>query len=180
MSLQVFVQPKIVEGDHIALQKSYTHHTNEVWEVKFSPNDSLMVSGGIEPNAKIWSRITGEVLHNLPHEIGTPAVDFSPTGKVVATGAYDGNVRIWDVESGALLKTFKGDGGTIWSIDFSPNGELIAAGGDDDKVSVWNIETGKSVHDFKEAEIIFGKSFSIPQENCYYLLEVITPLGFMM
>lgn len=111
-----------------------------------------MIIGGIEKNAMIWSRITGKVLHNLPHEIGVPAVDFSPNGKQVVTGAYDGKVRIWDITSGSLLKTFKCNKGTIWSVDFSPIGKYIAAGGDDDKVSIWNINSGKILYEFKEAE----------------------------
>jgi tricorn protease-like protein len=159
--LQLFVQPKLVIGNQLQLEETFTHHSNDVWEVKFSPNDSLMISGGIEKNAMIWSRITGEVLHNLPHKVGTPAVDFSPNGKQVATGAYDGNVRTWNVNSGKLINVFEGNKGTVWSVDFSPNGKLIAAGGNDDDVLVWNIDSGKLIHRFNEAthniwEVVFN------------------------
>ena len=74
----LLVQPQLIEGNYLKLDKNYTHHIGDVWEVKFSPNDTLMISGGIEQNTKIWNRITGEVIHNLPHEIGSPSVDFSP------------------------------------------------------------------------------------------------------
>jgi len=87
---QLFKQPKLVEGNHIELMDTFLHHSDDVWEVKFSPNDSLMVSGGIENEAKVWSRITGKVIHNLPHTYGTPSVDFSPDGLTVCTGSYDG------------------------------------------------------------------------------------------
>ena len=100
----LFVQPTIVEGAHLKIDQTYTLHKNDVWEVKFAPNDTLMVSGGIFKSTKIWNRITGKIVHNLPHEVGSPSVDFSPNGKLVATGAYDGKVRLWDVKSGAVLK----------------------------------------------------------------------------
>lgn len=180
---QLFKPPTLVEGSYIELKETFTHHSNDVWEVKFSPNDSLMVSGGIEKNALIWSRITGEVLHELPHEIGTPAIDFSSNGKQIATGAYDGKVRIWDVETGNLQKVFEGNGGTIWSVDFSPNGKFIAAGGNDDNVSVWNIETGDLVYDFKDSEkniweVVFNPSgellLSSGSDNAIRVYEVKT------
>lgn len=160
---QLFKQPTLVEGNDIRLIKTYTHHTNEVWEVKFGPNDSLMISGGLEKNAKIWNRITGEVLHDLPHEYGTPSVDFSPNGKTVCTGSYDGKARVWDAQTGNLIRVLEGNEGTLWSITYSPNGKLIAAGGNDDKVSVWSVETGELMYEFKDAshniwEVIFHPS----------------------
>ncbi|MDP2540400.1 WD40 repeat domain-containing protein [Tenacibaculum discolor] len=159
--VQLFKQPKLFEGNLIELKNTFKHHSGDVWEVKFAPNDTLMVSGGIDQNTKIWNRITGEVVHNLPHKIGSPSVDFNPNGKLVATGAYDGLVRLWDVNSGVLLKVLDGNKGTIWSISFSPDGNLIAAGGDDNKVTVWNVNTGKVTNEFKEAshniwEVVFN------------------------
>jgi WD40 repeat protein len=57
---QLFKQPKLVEGNYIELTNTFTHDSGEVWEVKFAPNDTLMVSNGIDPNTKIWNRITGK------------------------------------------------------------------------------------------------------------------------
>ena len=157
----LFVQPKQVEGNYLKLENTYSIHKGDVWEVKFAPNDTLMVSGGIDPDTKIWNRVTGEVVHNLPHEIGSPAVDFNSTGKLVATGAYDGKVRLWEVSTGKTLKMLKGNEGTIWSVDFSPNGTLIAAGSNDDKVTVWNVASGEIMYEFTEAthniwEVVFN------------------------
>lgn len=126
---QLFKQPTLVEGNYITLKETFKLHSGDVWEVKFAPNDTLMVSGGIDKNTKIWNRFTGVTLHNLPHETGSPAVDFNPNGKLIATGAYDGKVRLWDVISGKLLKVLEGNKGVVWSVNFSPNGNLIAAGG---------------------------------------------------
>ena len=159
--LQLSKQPKLVEANYIELTNTFTHHSGDVWEVKFAPNDTLMVSGGIDQNTKIWNRINCKVVHNLPHKVGSPSVDFNPAGNLVATGAYDGKVRLWDVGSGKILKVLGGNEGTIWSVNFSPNGELIAAGGNDDKVTVWNVNTGKITHEFKEAthniwEVVFN------------------------
>jgi len=157
----LFVQPKLIAGNYLKLENTYSINNDDVWEVKFAPNDTLMVSGGIDPDTKIWNRVTGEVVHNLPHKIGSPAVDFNATGKLVATGAYDGKVRLWEVSTGKLLKVLKGNEGTIWSVDFSPNGTLIAAGSNDDKVTVWNVASGKIVYEFTEAthniwEVVFN------------------------
>ena len=91
---QLFVQPELVEGEYLVLKDTFDGHCGEVCAVKFAPNDTLMLSGGVDPNTKIWNSITGEILYSLPHEIGTPAVDFNPNGKIIATGAYDGKVRL--------------------------------------------------------------------------------------
>lgn len=163
--VQLFKQPKLIEGNYIKLKETFNLHSGDVWEVKFAPNDTLMVSGGVDQNTKIWNRFTGKTLHNLPHETGSPAVDFNADGKLIATGAYDGKVRLWDVNSGDLLKVLEGNEGVIWSVNFSPNGELIAAGSDDDKVTVWYVNTGEIKYEFREAthniwEVVFNPSGS--------------------
>jgi len=44
----LFVQPKLVEGNYIQLKNTYTHHSGDVWEVKFAPNDTLMLSAVLD------------------------------------------------------------------------------------------------------------------------------------
>ncbi len=149
---QLFKQPTLFEGNFIELKQTFTHHTNDIWEVKFGPNDTLMISGGIENSTKIWSRITGEVIHDLPHDYGTPAVDFSPDGLTVCTGSYDGKVRVWNTNTGEIVSVLIGNEDTIWSVNYSPDGKFIAAGGNDDKVFVWNVDTGQLIHELKDAK----------------------------
>ncbi|MFT4666851.1 MAG: WD40 repeat protein [Gammaproteobacteria bacterium] len=64
---QLFDEPEIIDADYITLDKVFVAHSDEVWSVKFSPNDSLLVSAGYEENVKIWSRDNGKVIHDLKH-----------------------------------------------------------------------------------------------------------------
>jgi WD40 repeat protein len=160
---QLFHQAKIISGNYLKPVSTFTGHNDEVWAVKFSPDDSLMVSGGIGENTKIWSRINGKLIHDLKHPYGTPSVDFSPDGSKVCTGSYDGKARIWDVKTGSLLTVLDGNESTLWSVAYSPSGHLIAAGGDDDKVSIWNAHSGRLLQEFKDAdqniwEVVFNPS----------------------
>ena len=51
---------------NLSLKTTFSEHQREVWEAQFSPDNSLIVSGGIDSVVKIWNRKDGSLLHNLP------------------------------------------------------------------------------------------------------------------
>lgn len=107
------------------------------------PTKPIIASSSYDTVVKIWNQINGEVIQQLVHQDGVPAVEFSADGKFVVTGSYDSHVRLWASDSGELINTLKGHTQTVWGVTFSPDGKQVASVGSDDTVRLWNIETGQ-------------------------------------
>lgn len=94
-------------------EKIFTEHTKQLWAVKFSPNDSLLASAGVDSTVRIWKRADGQVIQILKQPIGITSLDFSPDGKYIVTAGYDEIVRIWEWAANKVVRELKGHSGTV-------------------------------------------------------------------
>ena len=70
-------------------------HYGSVNSVAFSPDDSMLVTGGRDNTAKIWDAGTGGELRVLRgHTEEVHAAIFSPDGQWVISGSHDKTIRI--------------------------------------------------------------------------------------
>ncbi|MBA4419339.1 MAG: hypothetical protein C0392_15765 [Syntrophus sp. (in: bacteria)] len=113
--------------------------------VAFSPDGTMLVSGGSDGNIIIWNTARWDILIKTPRIAGVAAsTGFSPDGKVIAAG--NGTlVSLWDVATGKKLKDFKGHSMGVNSIAFSPREKLLASGSSDRTIIVWDIVTGEKL-----------------------------------
>lgn len=145
---QIWYQPQRVEKGMIKLEKTFIDHRHEVTAVRFSPNDSFIISGSVDSTIKIRNRETGELARTINQPGGVSYLDISKDGKHIVTGSYDSKVRIWNIRDGKLVKEYKGHSGTIWTVAFSPTGNQVAASGDDKTIKLWDIASGKLIRTF--------------------------------
>jgi WD repeat-containing protein 61 len=81
-------------------------HTNSVFALSYSPDGSLLYSGGRDVMLKSWD------LHNVfennlnipAHTLHINAIAFSPNGHLYATVSMDKTLKIWDTQTDTLLK----------------------------------------------------------------------------
>jgi WD40 repeat protein len=97
----------------------------------------------------IRERATGKIVNILRHPQGVTNLSFSNDGKSIATTSYDGMVRLWNADDGSLIKTFKGNTKTTWTVAFSPDGKTIAGAGEDAVIIIWDISSGNIIHTLK-------------------------------
>ncbi len=141
-------------------------HSQPVFATSFSPDDSLIASGGLDGNIIIWNTSNGEIVHLLRHQPFNQltSLSFSPNGSILAScGQYwfrnppgsenwsaETSIHLWDVCSGLLLKTVKKIDTQFQGIIFSPNGKLIAfcenAFNETYSVKVWNMSSDKFLY----------------------------------
>jgi WD40 repeat protein len=120
-------------------------HTDIVDAIDFNPDSTLLASGSIDSELKIWDLRSGEVqISVLASDVGyVDDVDFSRDGSRIATGGDDVTARIWDVNTGGELLRMGHD--ALWVGDIAFNADdtrlftVPAVSSNGSQVAVWNI-----------------------------------------
>ena len=118
-----------------------TTHPGTVSCVAFSPDGSLLASGGYDDKVRTWNGHTGAPLLTLEKPLYS--VTFSPDGKIAASADRDRTILLWDAVSGEPVRTIEADWRSIYSIAFSPDGKILANGSNDGFVVLSDVHTGK-------------------------------------
>ena len=114
-------------------------HAGSVFSLAFSPDGSLLASGGSgrDFTVRVWNLFSGsEQVVLQGHNAQIAAVAFNRNGNIVESASYDGTVKLWDAFSGALLETIDQVGaGEVLQIQnlntvFSGDGRIVAYGTD--------------------------------------------------
>lgn len=115
-------------------------HKDNILDVAFSPDDSLLATASYDKHVMIWNVANGTLRNDLTdHVDAVYTLAFSPDGKYLATGAGDRTVKLWDVATGKRLITFSDAEKTVQTVDFSPDGRYLAAGSADKRIYVWDV-----------------------------------------
>jgi COMPASS component SWD3 len=125
-------------------------HASYVYCAAFSPNGSILASGGFDDCLRLWDvrheRIFKEI---AAHGDPITSVDFSQDGTTLLTGSFDGLMRLWDVESGRCLKTIvDNDNPPVFSAAFVANSKYILTSTLDNHIRLWSPITAKCIRTF--------------------------------
>ena len=135
---------QIPSGEHVKTLTSPSIR-EKINALTFSPDDSLLASGGNDDVILLWN------LDNL-EQLGTPfighsdnvnALAFNHDGTQLASGSNDNSTILWDVASGentALLPDEPQHSNSVRSLAFDPSGRWLASGGNDDTIIIWDLK----------------------------------------
>lgn len=92
--------------------KSSRKHSKFVYDVKFSPDGSKLVSVGADAKIFVYDGKTGDNIMELVdanngHKGSVFAVSWDASSKYIVTSSADQTVKVWDVESGKVLQTWQ-------------------------------------------------------------------------
>lgn len=143
------------------LLHTLTGHTQAVTTLGWSGDGSLLASGSLDTEARIWQRdltttnsVSFTALSVLQggHSGRVSAVAFGGTGtgtacdessQLVITVSTDLTVRVWNPRTGECLHTLGGHSALVADIALDPGqGTLLASASGDTHFKLWDIHTG--------------------------------------
>jgi eukaryotic-like serine/threonine-protein kinase len=123
-------------------------HRAKVLSLAFSPDDSLLASGGNDGKVVLWDP-RGETLETFTEGHGEQVwcVAFAPDGKRLATASASGAVRVYRIEPGRDHRTLAAPGnGADWApvdfVAFSADGHTLLAHTWSGPLTCWDASTG--------------------------------------
>jgi WD40 repeat protein len=131
-------------GKHLRILRG---NTTGVLGAAFSPDGSVLASGGMDDTLYLWDTATGKQLGEpLAHRGHVYSVAFAPDGKRFATGSQE--VRLWDAATRTQVRRFEipGAGPKHWEIflqvAFAPDGKTLASGSES-CIRLWEVGSGE-------------------------------------
>ena len=114
---------------------SFSVNGQNVLALVFSPDGSILYSGGSDGSIRVWNLSDGALLLHFSFKPQADVLALSPDGELLAsvfciqsdsTGCSKGGVTVWQTADGKMVKTFSDIANTV---AFSPDGGLLATGG---------------------------------------------------
>ncbi len=132
-------------------------HRKGLNSLDYSPDGSLLVSGGNDGMARIWDSADGSpVASVIGGAYAVSGVEFMPDGKLLAV-ANSNLVRLREIESMRIQGSFRAES-SLASLDVSPQGNLLVVSDSNNQVLVWNpaqaFRTGSP--NYPEPLVLFG------------------------
>lgn len=115
----------------------------------FSPDGTLLVTGGYSREAKVWDA-DGKLVHSLDvGTVGGLTPVFSPDGKTLAIGNRNDQTCLFETTTGKLLHTLPQK--LSQGLTFSPDGKTLAIGYVNGSITLWDVQKGESLRSAKTA-----------------------------
>jgi WD40 repeat protein len=125
---------------------SLTGHTNSVFALAYSPDETQLASGARDAQLKFWETENYTLTENvIAHMYAINFLSFKEDGKYLVTCSMDKSIKVWDAVNPKLLKVIDkarnaGHGTSINKVLWSTYSGDVVSVSDDRTISIWKIE----------------------------------------
>lgn len=126
-------------------------HEENVRELAWSPDGTLLVSASSDETVKLWSMPEGTMEKKLLNRNGGfTALAISPDGTKMVTGDSGGEIRVWQLPKAKSVRTLTGywpEGTRVTRVSglaFTPDGKHFVSGHSASTVMLWDSEDPRS------------------------------------
>ena len=126
--------------------RQQSHHLGMMNAVSYSPDGTVICTGGDDGRVKLWNSSTGFCTVTFEqHTSSVSALAFGKKGQVMFSASLDGTVRAWDLVRYRNFRTFVSPSPVQFScLAVEPSGEIVVAGSNDTfDIYMWSVQTGK-------------------------------------
>lgn len=103
-------------------------HEGSALSVAFSPDGSLIATGGVDGTLRVWdARTLQQIGDDLQDGSWLPSLSFSPDGREIATANEQG-VKVWDRQTGQARVLSSLHPGLEQAVSYSADGTRLLAG----------------------------------------------------
>ncbi len=121
-------------------------HQDNVWQVAWSPDGTLLASSSVDSMLCLWDLAKGQNSRNIQgHVYWVTSLAWSPDGSILASGSSEHVIRLWNPHTGKCWKVFPGHSGDIHSLAWSPDGTTLASSSFDGTIRLWNLSANQSI-----------------------------------
>ena len=126
-------------------------HSDTVFGVAFSPDNTKLASCGADKFVKVWDANTGKFIKSFEgHTHHVLDVDWKMDGKFLASAGADENIKVWDYEKGEQARTMKkAHPVQVTRLAFASKANVFVTVGGDPNVKAWNPDNGGNSKTFK-------------------------------
>ncbi len=123
-----------------------TGHTNSVFALSYSPDETVLASAGRDAQLKFWATDTYTLQENIvAHMYAINYLYFKEDGNLLVTCSMDKSIKVWDTSKRQLLKVIDkarnaGHGTSVNKVLWSTYQGNVISVSDDRTISIWKIE----------------------------------------
>jgi WD40 repeat protein/CubicO group peptidase (beta-lactamase class C family) len=139
-----------------------TGHGRPIWDLAFSPDDSMVASSSGDGSVRIWNVTNGQTIHLLQgHYFDVYSTDFNLDGSILASADWnDRKINFWNVSTGNLINSwhyaFRG-----FRIEFSPIEKDLLAYPYQNTTILRNVTDGTLIYNLTgHTDIVWTVAFS--------------------
>uniref|UniRef100_A0ABM5FVS9 Protein Atg16l2 isoform X1 n=1 Tax=Pogona vitticeps TaxID=103695 RepID=A0ABM5FVS9_9SAUR len=143
-------------------------HASEVNAIRFSPNTSLLATGGTDRLIRLWNVVGGrlESLETLEGANGSlTSIDFDPSGCHVLAATHNNAVQLWKIGECRFKEILTGHTDKVTAARFRSTRHQVVTGSRDRTVKEWDLGKGtctRTIHVFSYCnDVVCGDTIII-------------------
>jgi|LauGreDrversion4_2_1035121.scaffolds.fasta_scaffold618494_2 guanine nucleotide-binding protein subunit beta-2-like 1 protein len=151
-------------------QTTFIGHTKDVLSVSFSPDNRMILSGGMDKTLRFWNTV-GEnkyVSTNFNGWVSSMCHIRQGKDSLLAVGSWDSKVRVFDSEL-SFNRAIDALDYAVVSMNSDDDGEYLFVGQKNGSVKIWNLATNENESDtLKQTFDVNADLNAISYESKYF------------